>query len=138
MGSQNNPMFAQMMANPQMLQMAVQMMSNPAMMQAMSGMGAMGGGIPGVPTAAPGASPNPMSANPMGAMMQDPAMMQAMMSMMGGGAGGLPGADGMPEGFGGGMMAPPAASPARCACGNFESGKGDVFATHAGVVGHRH
>merc|ERR1711920_903034 len=101
------------------------MMSNPAMMQAMSGMGAMGGGIPGAPAAAPGATPNPVGANPMGAMMQDPAMMQAMMNMMGGGPGGMPGADGAPDGLDGGMMAPLAATPARCACGNFESGKGD-------------
>jgi len=86
-------------------------------------------------TAGAGAA-NPMAAmmggaggaNPMAAMMQDPAMMQAAMQMMGGmGGGGAPGAvapggaNPMAAMMGGGA----APTPSRCACGNFDSGRGD-------------
>merc|ERR1719310_1034240 len=127
----NNPMMAQMIQDPQFMQMAMQMMQNPQMMQALGGMRSLtSGNTEGTqqPTGMGG------GANPMAAMMQDPAMMQAMMQMMGGAGGaggaGMPGAGGAPGAPGanpfaammGGM---PAATPARCACGNFESGRGD-------------
>merc|ERR1719486_906323 len=102
-----------MMSNPQM----IQMMSNPQMMQALGGIHGLPAGTPNPAlangdagaaqpptTTPPGAGAG--GANPMAAMMQDPAMMQAAMQMMGG-------------------AAPAHATPGRCACGNFESGRGD-------------
>merc|ERR1712232_1063845 len=88
------------------------------MMGALSGMGGMPGSPPmATPGSAVGATSNPMTGNPMAAMMQDPAMMQNMMNLMGSGGTSMPGD--------GAMLPPPAAAPARCGCGNFESGKGD-------------
>jgi ubiquilin len=126
--TQNNPMMAQMISNPQFMQSAMQMVSNPQIMQAMGGMQAPalegGGQQPVVPPVVGEGGMNPMAA-----MMQDPGMMQAMMGMMGG-AGGA-GRAGMPGGAPGGanpfgaMMGGAAPTPARCACGNFESGRGD-------------
>merc|ERR1719160_1946182 len=90
-------------------------------------MGMMGGAP--APTATPpvGDAPTPAAppaANPMAAMMQDPAMMQAMMGMMGGA--GMPGAGaGANNPMAAMMGGTPLATPARCACGNFESGRGD-------------
>merc|ERR1719247_1630922 len=74
--------------------------------------------------AAPPAGMGAPGANPMNAMMQDPAVMQAMMGMMGGA--GMPGAGAgannpMAAMMGGAQLG----TPARCACGNFESGRGD-------------
>merc|ERR1740122_437880 len=94
--SQQNPMMAQMMSNPAVLQGAMQMMQNPQMMQMLQNPQMMQvlGGTPGAmrglpaPTATPPAgdagAPAVPPANPMAAMMQDPAMMQAVMGMMGG------------------------------------------------------
>merc|ERR1719195_2130020 len=94
------------------------------MMQAVMGM--MGG--PLAPTATPPAgdagAPAAPPANPMAAMMQNPAMMQAMMGMMGGAGmpGGGAGANNPMAAMMGGV---PLSTPARCACGNFDSGRGD-------------
>merc|ERR1740129_1064425 len=181
--SQQNPMMAQMMSNPAVLQGAMQMMQNPQMMQMLQNPQMMQvlGGTPGAmrglpaPTATPpagdagalavppanpmaammqdpamrqavmgmmGSSPLPTAtppaegagvpavppsagmvapaANPMAAMMQYPAMMQAMMGMMGGA--GMPGAG---AGATNPMGGAPLATAARCACGNFDSGRGD-------------
>jgi len=115
------------------------MMQDPAMQTAMQMTGGMGGTSP---------------AGGMAAMMQNPAMMQAAMQMMGG-MGGTPAADGNPlagmdpamqmhfidlvnaEHLRRAMMQDPtmmqapsgmggtSPAPARCACGNFESGRGD-------------
>merc|ERR1740123_2287268 len=129
--SQQNPMMAQMMSNPAVLQGAMQMMQNPQMMQMLQNPQMMQafGGTPGAmrglpaPTATPpagdaGALAVP-AANPMAAMMQDPAMMQAMVGMMGGA--GMPGAG---AGATNPMGGAPLATAARCACGNFDSGRG--------------
>jgi len=104
------------------------MMQDPAMMQAVMGM--MGGSPPptatppaegaGVPAVPPSAGMGALAANPMAAMMQDPGMMQAMMGMMGGA--GMPGAG---AGATNPMGGAPLATAARCACGNFDSGRGD-------------
>merc|ERR1740120_205710 len=72
------------------------------------------------PAAPPSAGMGALAANPMAAMMQDPAMMQAMMGMMGGA--GIPGAGAAATNPVGGA---PLATAARCACGNFDSGRGD-------------
>merc|ERR1740129_2076436 len=108
--SQQNPMMAQMMSNPAVLQGAMQMMQNPQMMQMLQNpqmMQVLGGtpgamrGLPaptatppaegaGVPAVPPSAGTGAPTVNTLAAMMQDPAMMQGMMGMMGGA--GMPGA----------------------------------------------
>merc|ERR1711907_112432 len=90
--TQSNPMGAQMMSDPQFLQMSMQMMSNPQMMQALGSMQGLPGvnpntsptGVGETPSAPTGTGVTTPATNPIAAMMQDPAMLQAAMQMMGG------------------------------------------------------
>ncbi|CAJ1420066.1 unnamed protein product [Effrenium voratum] len=150
-----NPQLLQAVLNPQMLQAmgAGGGMGGMGGMPALGGFGAPGAtpgaGAPGAAPTAPGAAPTAparragrprrrahgarYSAGPGTrevAMMQNPEAMQAMMNMMGGmgGAGGMGALGGM--GGMGGAGAPPGGenfvpTAGRCACGNFESGRGD-------------